>query len=229
MMSKKEVFNKKSFVRLVIISSIICLIPMALGIILYDKLPENLPTSFDFSGKVTRYSHKNQAVFTIPIFMSIITLISGIITYYDPFDKKRTNKNPILLKIAILSVPLISNFIFVLVYFYSVRNINLVNKGILTSIGILFIFIGNYLPKNKQNAMIGIRTPWSLKDEINWNKTNRFGGYMFIISGVLFIILGFLGEKYDFFSKIILGFVIIMLFSPSVYSFLIYKNNPGDN
>ena len=39
--------------------------------------------------------------------------------------------------------------------------------------GALLIIIGNYLPKCRQNYTIGIKIPWTLADEDNWNRTHR--------------------------------------------------------
>ena len=38
--------------------------------------------------------------------------------------------------------------------------------------GLLFMIIGNYLPKVKQNNTIGIRVVWTLQDEENWSATH---------------------------------------------------------
>lgn len=64
------------------------------------------------------------------------------------------------------------------------------NIGLVVNIlvGAVFIIVGNYLPKNKQNYSVGIKLPWTLDDEENWNKTNRLSGYLFIISGFVFIV-----------------------------------------
>jgi uncharacterized membrane protein len=56
-------------------------------------------------------------------------------------------------------------------------------------IGLLFIIIGNYLPKARQNYTIGIRIPWTLANEENWNRTHRLAGYLWMICGVLMILL----------------------------------------
>lgn len=50
-------------------------------------------------------------------------------------------------------------------------------------IGLLFILIGNWLPKLELNPMIGIRTTWTLQNEANWNYTQRYSGYLWIICG----------------------------------------------
>ena len=50
---------------------------------------------------------------------------------------------------------------------------------------LLFIVIGNYLPKIKQNNTIGIRIVWTLQDEENWNATHSFSGRIWRASGIL--------------------------------------------
>src|SRR5699024_6732711 len=71
-----------------------------------------------------------------------------------------------------------------------------VNVSIAVSalVGIIFIIIGNYLPKLQQNYTAGIKLPWTLNSTENWNRTHRLGGKTFIISGILLILCGFLGE-----------------------------------
>ena len=51
--------------------------------------------------------------------------------------------------------------------------------------GLLFMVIGNYLPKVKQNNTIGIRVIWTLQDEENWNATHSFSGRIWRTSGIL--------------------------------------------
>ena len=57
--------------------------------------------------------------------------------------------------------------------------------------GLLFMVIGNYLPKVKQNNTIGIRVIWTLQDEENWNATHRFSGKLWMASGILCMLCGF--------------------------------------
>ena len=67
---------------------------------------------------------------------------------------------------------------------YSV-NIALVGQLV---VGLLFIIIGNYLPKARQNYTLGIKIAWTLANEENWNRTHRLAGYLWMIGGLLLII-----------------------------------------
>ena len=56
-------------------------------------------------------------------------------------------------------------------------------------IGVLFVAIGNLLPRARPNWFVGIRTPWTLSSDRVWEKTHRFGGRVFVAAGIV-IVLG---------------------------------------
>ena len=114
-------------------------------------------------------------------------------------------------------------FIAIQVFFYYtilVKEAN-VQVGLCFILGIFLIIIGNYMPKVPQNYFLGVKTPWALKSEIVWKKTNKVGGYCFIGFGLLIMIAGFLNEAG--FYLIVLGCIVIVII-PMVYSYLIYQN-----
>ena len=88
--------------------------------------------------------------------------------------------------------------------------------------GLLFMIIGNYLPKVKQNNTIGIRVVWTLQDEENWSATHRFSGKLWVASGVLCMLCGLFGEsiaalvlyivKIQYNKKTIVIYVIVSVF-----------------
>ena len=84
--------------------------------------------------------------------------------------------------------------------------------------GVLFLIIGNYMPKCKQNYTIGIKIPWTLDNEENWNKTHRFAGFLWVICGIAIMITGFLGSFWIF-----LPIALLMVIAPIVYSYLLHK------
>ena len=85
-------------------------------------------------------------------------------------------------------------------------------------IGFIFIILGNYLPKIKRNYTIGIRTSWALNSDENWSRTHRFSGYVFVLSGMLYIIFSMLGYMF-----IGLGIILISSLLCFGYSYSLYK------
>ena len=88
--------------------------------------------------------------------------------------------------------------------------------------GLLFMVIGNYLPKVKQNNTIGIRVVWSLMDEENWNATHRFSGKLWMASGILCMLCGLFRESMAALVVYIISIMAAAIIS-ILYSYLFYK------
>ena len=86
------------------------------------------------------------------------------------------------------------------------------------AMGILFMVIGNYLPKCKQNYTMGIKLPWTLHDEDNWNRTHRLAGWTWMAGGILMILNAFLNWEW-----ILWGSLALMVLIPFIYSYLLYR------
>ena len=92
--------------------------------------------------------------------------------------------------------------------------------------GLMFMVIGNYLPKVKQNNTIGIRVIWTLQDEENWNATHRFSGKIWVASSILCMFCGLFAESI---AALVLYIVSIMAAAiiSVLYSYLFYKKKIG--
>ena len=55
-----------------------------------------------------------------------------------------------------------------------------------TAIVVAFIFIavGNSLGKSRPNPLVGIRTPWTRRSDLSWDKSNRVAGRMLVATGL---------------------------------------------
>ena len=84
----------------------------------------------------------------------------------------------------------------------------------------LFFYIGLVIKKTKRNWFIGIRTPWTISNDVVWEKTHNLGSILFILAGIM-IILGI------FFPKYILLFILVPILVavivPVVYSYIIWR------
>ena len=85
-------------------------------------------------------------------------------------------------------------------------------------IGMLFIIIGNYMPKARQSYTIGIRIPWTLDNEENWNRTHRLAGWLWMISGIVLAVLTILHVPAGWLIGVFASIVII----PTFYSFWLH-------
>lgn len=99
-----------------------------------------------------------------------------------------------------------------------------IDKIIPSIVGILFIVIGNYMPKIKSNYFYGIKTPWTLSSDTSWRKTHRLGGKVFIISGFIIILSSFLLPG-NLKVAAVMSAVFAAVIVPLVGSYFYAKNN----
>ncbi|MDU5086015.1 MAG: SdpI family protein [Anaerococcus vaginalis] len=209
--------NKIKFKKESVISVIISILLFALvNLLFYKKMPETLPTHWGFNNKIDGYSSKFTTLITTPLLLIFLNIFSCFMLDNDPKNK---DKNNFVITIGKATIPLVMLITFVISVFYGLGK--KINVMVIISIfvGFLLILIGNYLPKTKRNYTVGIKLPWTLNSDENWNKTHRLAGYFFILGGIFFLLTPFIGNEY----LIFLTFMIIVII-PAIYSFYLYKN-----
>lgn len=200
-----------------IFTSIILLLPMAIGLLLWDKLPEQVPMHWNAVGEVDGWGSKSMLVFVMPLFLLGLHWLGVLVT---SFDKKSAVINGKPLQLALWVCPFISLLVHALVY-TTILGYDLTVEIIMPlAMGLMFMVIGNLLPKCKRNRSIGIKVPWALADDENWNKTHRFAGKVWVLGGAVMMASAVLGS-------IVLFFVIslLMCIVPTLYSYLFYRKN----
>ena len=89
------------------------------------------------------------------------------------------------------------------------------------ALGLMFMLIGNYLPKCRRNFSLGIKVTWTLCNDENWNATHRFGGKVWFFGGLALLILAFVPDQVFFVS--FCPVMLVMIFAPILYSYLYYR------
>lgn len=205
----------------ILITSLITLVPMFVGCILWNKLPDSIAIHFGLDNEANGWSSKPVAVFVIPIVMVALHLICLAVTSVDP-KYKNIGKKPI--EIAFWIIPVISLVMCVVVY-GSALDVN-IDIGFICNLlmGVLLIILGNVMPKVKQNYSFGIKNPWTLDDADNWNRSNRLGGWCMVIAGVIITI-----SSCWYSMWITITMIILTILVPTIYSYLLYckKNREG--
>lgn len=203
--------------RLWIITSLACMLPSIYGVIVWDKLPDKVPTHWNMEGVVDGYSSKAFAVFGLPLIIVALNTLVNIALGTDPKKENHADKLKFL---GLWIAPITSIFTCTACILTGLGK----EYDMLTIVSlfcaVLFLIIGNYMPKCKQNYTIGIKLPWTLNSEENWNKTHRFAGFLWSVLSIILIILILLG-----YQIMILPIAIIMVAVPSIYSFILFKKN----
>ena len=175
----------------ILLSSALILLPVLAGLLLWNRLPDRMPTHFDFSGTPNGWSGKPFAVFGLPLFLLFIHLLCLYGTSRDP---RRGNAGAVMNGLVFWIVPAVSLFVAGIMYPAAMGpgyEINITFFSLVFT-GVLFLIVGNYLPKCRQNHVIGIRVPWTLKSEAVWNRTHRMAGPLWMLAGLLLLTDAFL-------------------------------------
>lgn len=201
-----------------IVSSLVILIPVLVGLILWNRLPETLATHWGLDGQPDGYGSLPYAVF-----VPYLCLLAGhwfcfLVTSKDPRNQDR-NWKPIRLVLWIM--PVLSNICGVIMYCLALGVQVSVSGIMIAALGLMFVAIGNYLPKCRQNHTIGIKVPWTFASEENWNATHRFGGRVWMIGGVVMMLAAFLPTGWS--AGVAVAAAVILSVVPIVYSYCYYR------
>lgn len=193
-----------------ILTSVVCLLPIVLALALYRELPEQIPIHFDLAGEVDNYASKPLACFGLPLFLAALNLFVHFMLQTDP---KKGHAAKIMRMVSLWTIPVIALIVQLITLFTALGYSIPVGRIVPCLVGVLFVICGNYLPKCRQNYTIGIKLPWTLNHEENWNKTHRLAGYLWVIGGLAVIIAGLLGYPAVMFIAIAALAVITCIYS----------------
>lgn len=205
----------KKNLKILIITSVIILLPIVAGLILWNKFPDEIPIHFNAQGVADGFGGKGLAVFGMPFFMLAVHWVCIFVTALDPKSKNITEKS---IHLVLWITPAISIFVSGIIYSFALGYELNINTVFPVFFGLFFIIIGNYMPKCKQNYSIGVKVPWALESEENWNYTHRLAGKTWVIGGLLIIALSFLKTVWIF-----MAITIIMVLIPVIGSYLFHK------
>ena len=150
---------------------------------MYPGLPDPMPTHWNAAGEVDGYSSKPVGAAIIASIPVLSFVIFKLIPVISPRGF-RTESFTGTLNIIMVATVLFGCVLGVgLVRASHDTSIN-ISSFVYVAVGLLFVVLGNFLGKVRKNFFLGIRTPWTLSNEIVWQKTHKLGGVLFRIERV---------------------------------------------
>ncbi len=201
-----------------ILGSLVTLLPIGVGLILWDRLPEAIPVHWGSTGKVDAMAGPWFVVFLLPVILLALHWFCVWISFKDPRTKKQ---NPKALGLVFWIIPVISLFCTGIIYSSAMGSSLNLFRLISLFLAAMFLIFGNYMPKITQNSYLGIKTKWTLYSEENWYATHRFCGRTWVICGFLVLAGSFLPE--EFILPILLIPLVILILSCTLYSYFYYR------
>ena len=220
----------KKFKRITIM--ILAVLPMIYtAIAVFFILPDTVAAHFGIDGTPDRYGSKYEA-FLFPAIILVITLLYFLYRKFQEKSSKedndRTARNLDILDTVILIVMVLFNALCVFLLTMMKRPGMMKNKEnmifviISCVIGVLFILLGNILPKTKPNSFIGIRLSWCMDSDEHWYIANRNCGIAMVLSGICTVIAGLIVKNGTYVIYMILS-LILFLTVATIYSYVIIK------
>ena len=168
--------------RIFIITSIVCLLPIILGVALWDKLPETMAIHFDMYNNPDNFAPRGFVVFGFPLLM---VLLQAFCCFVNDINAHKHGERKKFSTITKWIIPVMSGMLYIVTLVYSLGwNLDVRIVAALI-VGGMLIVIGNYLPKFDYIKNYDLETEKA-------RKINRFIGYETVIMGVMFIISIFL-------------------------------------
>lgn len=220
----------KKFKRITIM--ILAVLPMIYSAVaVFFFLPDTVAAHFGIDGTPDRYGSKYEA-FLFPAIILVITLLYFLYRKFQEKSSKedndRTARNLDILDTVILIVMVLFNALCVFLLTVMKHPATMKNKEnmifviISTIIGVLFILLGNILPKTKPNSFIGVRLSWCMDSDEHWYIANRNCGIAMVLSGICTVIAGLIVRNGTYVIYMILS-LILFLTVATIYSYVIIK------
>jgi uncharacterized membrane protein len=205
------------------------LVVAALGAVVsvwaYGRLPETVATHWNLQGTPDGFSSRFWAVVGMPL----VTLgLTGVFNVLPKVDPRRENyakfldsywliANAILVFTGVVHGLILANGLG-----YTVQ----VDRLLPVGVGLLLVFLGNYLTRIEPNWFIGVRTPWTLSSDAVWRKVHRTAGWLFVIGGLV-IAVGAFAPRSAFVPLFIVT-IVAAAGIPVVQSYVLWKREQHD-
>ena len=211
--------NKK----LLLLTSLITLLPIPVGMLLMDRFPDTMAIHFGFTGQADGFASPVTAVFVMPL---ILLASQWLLVLISQLDKSNHDRNQKIQKVVLWVIPILCNLCSFTMYALALGVKFSPSGWMLLFMGILFAVLGNYMPKTRMNATIGIRIPSTYSSEENWNATHRLAGKIWTAGGLLLLLCAFLpGTVLPWVMPVVLGIMVVI---PIVYSWWFHRKQKGE-
>ena len=198
---------------------LIILISFAVGWYLYPLMPERMASHWNVRGEVDGYMLKFWGLFLMPIVALVIFLLFLLIPRIDPL-KKNIEKFRKYFDWFVLLIILFLLYIYKLSILWNFGWRFDMGQVLAPAFALLFYYTGILIAHAERNWFVGIRTPWTLTNEVVWRKTHQLGGKMFKTSGLI-CLLGIILPAFAFWF--ILTPIIFTTIYTIVYSYFEYR------
>ena len=194
----------------------------AVTVLLYDRLPDPLPTHFDLNGRPNGWMPRAVGAWIVPAIEVLVVALLRFGGYLLPRGwRERLEASPV--RALALVTALLMTSVHVVVLRASLSPLPNLGNAIWVLLGAVFIALGLLLPRTKRNPFFGVRTAFALASDENWAYTQRVGGWAMVGGGAVAIAAGLVGLP-----AVAVAAILVSAFVPAVWSWVLAKRGTGD-
>jgi uncharacterized membrane protein len=195
---------------------------MVVSLLLMNRVPAIVPIHWNIHGQVDGYGSRWIALAGIPGVCIVLGVLMIVLPLIGPFGRNMERSTLAYGRINI------AVFAFLTVLHVSVLLIAAgvavpLNRVILVGMGLMFALVGNWLGKVRRNFWIGIRTPWTLKSDVVWERTHRVAAKVFFAGGMIGALVALVVSNWITVLGFIAGMLLISIWS-ILYSWWLYHH-----
>ena len=160
-----------------IYSVVICLLPILIGVYYYSVLPSEIAIHFGVDGKPNSFMSKDIEIIVLPLFCAILQVVISLSA-----DAKNTPKKGAVLIKSI--IPIVSVIGQCALLTYAMNSSFEIREYTVFTIGIIFMVLGNYLPKKEFWGKYNFNL-FGLEKGVNEQKVIRSYSRVLVIGGAI--------------------------------------------
>ena len=206
-----------------IVSSVVILLPILFGLIMWNQLPATMTSHWGTDGVADGTATKGFVVFGLPL---ILLALHWLMLVAETLWQKSKPQNSKIVSIQFFIIPITSLVVNIFIYSAALGKDWNLFALIPVLIGGLLMYIGNYLPKTIRNRTMGIKLHWTMGNDENWQKTHRLGGKLWFWGGMVILVSTLLPAKFTIATMI--AAIAIGVVMPTVYSYSIYRKHKAE-
>ncbi|MEO5511220.1 MAG: SdpI family protein [Longimicrobiales bacterium] len=203
------------------IGLVVNVIMLCITAAVFSRLPAEVPTHWNLHGEINGTMAKFPGAFLASTMAIVVWFVLPLLRRIDP-RRASYERFDATFYLVVNAVVLILAMIQGLTLAVALGMRVDMTRSMLLGVGLMFIVLGNYMPRLRSNWWMGIRTPWTLESEEVWRRTHRFGGRAFMLAGIITVFATLLPTEAA--GTIAFGVIMIAVLLPVVYSYFVWRS-----
>lgn len=179
---------RKISVKALVLSVVVCLLPILAGVILYSRMPEQIPIHWGFNGQPDNFTHKALALFGLPM---ICALVQAIICFAIWRSGKKIASLPKMAAVCVSFMPPLTILLYAIILSWALDHPFAAGNLLCAAIGLLLVVMGNYFPKISYEDSPHLLYPTKFKSESSFRRTMKIYSIVLLVIGFVCLILAF--------------------------------------